>query len=345
MIQQSTIQGFLKTKADSRLYHRENQELEFKEQFNFAGIAEYLRDFAAFANNRGGYLIFGVKDKPRIVQGMNKGSVDQFEKVDPEKITGYLLDIFSPEIEWEMGLFQINSKQIGVFRVEMSKDKPIIAKKDEGRDQVIKNGEVYYRYGGRTQKIQYTELNSIIQERIKQNNLGWIDLVQKIGQSGPSNTAIFDMETATIERGEKKIMVVDENLLEKLKFVKEGVFNEKEGAPTLKLIGDVVPVNQIEVIKRIRENLTKQYPHSAMELVGQVQMLCPGTKQGEIWEIIRNNDLKNNSDYSSYVFRNKSQEDAFRKSGKLPKVTPSIYNENALNFICQCINDSQKAAG
>jgi predicted HTH transcriptional regulator len=41
------------------LHHREGQELEFKEQFSFAGLAEYFKDFAAFANNRGGYLIFG----------------------------------------------------------------------------------------------------------------------------------------------------------------------------------------------------------------------------------------------------------------------------------------------
>ena len=46
------VKEFLREK-DGRLHHRENQELEFKEQFNFSGLAEYLRDFAAFANNRG----------------------------------------------------------------------------------------------------------------------------------------------------------------------------------------------------------------------------------------------------------------------------------------------------
>jgi predicted HTH transcriptional regulator len=51
---------------DKYLYHREGQELEFKEQFNLAGLVDYFRDFAAFANNRGRYLIFGVKDSPRI---------------------------------------------------------------------------------------------------------------------------------------------------------------------------------------------------------------------------------------------------------------------------------------
>ena len=33
------------------LKHRDSQTLEFKEAFNFAGLAEYFHDFAAFANN------------------------------------------------------------------------------------------------------------------------------------------------------------------------------------------------------------------------------------------------------------------------------------------------------
>lgn len=69
-ISQEAINELLKLKADNTLYHRENSTLEFKEQFNFAGLADYLKDFAAFANNNGGYLIFGVKDKPRTLIGM-----------------------------------------------------------------------------------------------------------------------------------------------------------------------------------------------------------------------------------------------------------------------------------
>ena len=62
VIDNAHIQELLRTKADGRLFHREGQELEFKEQFNLAGLAEYFRDFAAFANNRGGYMVFGVTE-------------------------------------------------------------------------------------------------------------------------------------------------------------------------------------------------------------------------------------------------------------------------------------------
>jgi schlafen family protein len=338
------IAEVLRTKPNGKLFHREGQEVEFKEQFNLGGLADYFRDFAAFANNRGGYLIFGVKDKPRIPIGLSTSAAEQFEKIDPEKISGFLLDIFSPSISWEQDSFEIAGKIFGVFHIFEALEKPVIAKKDEGKDNIIKNGEVYFRYGGRTQKIQYAELESIIHQRIEKNNSEWIDLVQKIGSAGPSNAAILDTEKSIIEKNEAQILVVDDDLAEKLKFIKEGEFEEKGGAPTLKLIGDVVPVNQVDVVKRIRENLTKQYPLSALELVAAVQKALFGATKGMVWSAIKDNDLKNNLDYSAYNFRNKKQEDAFGETGVLPVSIPSIYNQNAADFIVHIIRELMKDA-
>jgi predicted HTH transcriptional regulator len=189
------VTELLKLKDDGNLFHRESQNLEFKESFNLAGLADYYRDFAAFANNKGGYLIFGVKDRPkRELVGLSEKATKQFDKLDPEMVSGHLLDIFSSEIVWEHEIYFFNDMYFGVFYIHESTLKPVISKKDEGKDQVLKNGEIYYRYGGRTQKIQYGELESIINKRIEQNNNQWLDLVQKIGKSGPQNAAILDSE-------------------------------------------------------------------------------------------------------------------------------------------------------
>jgi Schlafen, AlbA_2 len=269
VIDAAEIRELLRTREDGRLYHREGQEVEFKEQFNLAGLAEYFRDFAAFANNRGGLLVFGVTDSPRTPVGLSVSATDQFDRVDPQKITGYLLEIFAPSIDWEQHSFEVDGRVFGVFRIHEAKSKPIIARKDEGKQQIIKNGEIYYRYGGRTQKIRFAELASIISQRIEQTNQQWIDLVQKIGTAGPSNAAILDAERSVIEKEDSKILVLDKDLAEKLKFIKGGDVQADDGAPVLKLVGDVVPVEKVEVVKRVRENLIKDYPLSAMELAAE----------------------------------------------------------------------------
>lgn len=332
-IENEVVAELLRTKPDGRLFHRENQELEFKEQFNLAGLAEYFRDFAALANNRGGYLVFGVTDSPREATGLSATSLEQFEKIDPERISGFLIEIFSPAIDWEQATFEIGGLPFGVFRIHSALEKPIVAKKDEGKGQTIRNGDIFYRYAGRSQRVQFAELESIIRRRVDDNNSAWISLVKRIGAAGPSRAAVMDTEKGLLSRHDSQVLVVDEALVRKLSFIKEGEFSEREGTTTLKLVGDVVPVDHVEVVKRVRENLTKRYPLSAMELVKAVQVELPEATQHKVWKSIAENDMKSNPDYSAYNFRNRKQEEEYAASGKIPSVTPSIYNRNAVDFI------------
>jgi len=332
MLNKAQLEELLKIKG-GHLFRREGQELEFKEQFNLSGLADYFRDFAAFANNRGGLLIFGVTDVPRLPTGLSAASLEAFHKIDPEKITGFLLGIFSADIRWEQAVFELNGKHFGIFQIEESRMKPIIAKKDDGKNQLIKNGDIYYRYGGRTQKIQYAELQNIIDRRVEQNNRQWLDLVEKIGKAGPQNAAILDTERALIEKGNAKVLVIDDTLASKIKFIREGEFVERKGAIALKLVGDVVPIDRVEVVRKVKENLVKQYPLSATELAAEVKKIQPDVGANRVWQIVKENDLKNNTDYAAYNFRNKKQEDDFNESGILTSLTPSIYNYRAVEFI------------
>lgn len=332
MIDEAEIAELLRIR-DGRLFHREGQQLEFKEQFNFGGLADYFRDFAAFANNLGGRLIFGVKDSPRVPIGLSLAALDQFERIDAAAISGGLLETFSGEICWEQGVFRFGDMHFGVFQVAESVSKPVIAKKDEGRDQQISNGEIYYRYGGRTQRIQHAELHGIIERRVEQNNRQWLELVEQIGRAGPQNAAVIDTERGLIERGKSRVLMLDEALAAKIKFLKDGEFVERQGALALKLVGEVVPVENVEIVRMVRENLTRQYPLSANELAAEVKRALPDSKQHDIWQLLKDTGLKENLAYSAYNFRNKKQEDQFNATGKLPSTTPSIYNQNAVDFV------------
>lgn len=342
MIQEDRVHQYLRVNDDGRLHHREGQELEFKEQFNLSALADYYKDFAAFANNRGGYLIFGVKDKPRVPAGMSEKSIDLFDKIDPQIISGHLLQIFSCNICWSQDCFEIEGKKFGVFYIEPSTEKPIIAAKDEGKDNLIKSGEIYYRYGGRTQKIQGAELQAIIAHRLEQNNQQWMDLLGKIGKAGPQNAAILDTESGVISKDKAQILVMDQALVSKLKFIKEGHFVENEGASALKLIGDVSPINQVEIVQHVKENLTKTYPLSATQLADQVKARVPGIGRNDVWKCLTENDVKTNLDYAAYNFRNKQQEDDFKKSGNVPTVTPIIYKASTVDYVANILKNRQQ---
>lgn len=339
-LNQEIIEELLKLKADGNLYHRESQILEFKESYNFAGLADYFRDFAAFSNNRGGYLIFGVKDKPkRELIGLTERAKDQFDRIDPERITGFLIDIFSCNIVWEKEVFQIDDLWFAAFYIYEAEVKPIICKKDEGRENILKNGEIYFRYGGRTQKIQYGELESIINKRINLNNKSWIDLVQKIGKSGPENAAILDTEKGLIEKEKSQILVVDEKLINEMQWIKSGEFSESKGEKTLKLVGEVQPMNSVEVIKRVKENRLKEYPLAFSQLNVGIKKRVPSIKQREIHTIIKENRIKDNKEYASYSFRNKQQEDKYEEEGIVATGTSSIYKAKTIDFIVKIFNN------
>jgi len=333
-LNEKTVTELLKVKEDGNLYHRESQYLEFKESFNLAGLADYYRDFAAFANNKGGYLIFGVKDRPkRELIGLSSKAIEQFDKLDPEIVTGHLLDLFSSNITWEPEIFRFGDMVFGIFYIYEKLLKPIICKKDEGKDQILKNGEIYFRYGGRTQRIQYSELETIINKRIEQNNTQWMDLVQKIGKSGPQNAAILDTEKGLIEKNESQILVIDEALLKDIQWIKEGEFSEIKGERTLQLVGNVVPIDKVEVVRKEKENKLKEYPLSATDLANEIKKKNHVINQNKIWEIIKENDLKNNKNYSDYVFRNIKQQECFELNGKISAGIPSIYRNSAVDFI------------
>ncbi len=335
-----SVKQLLKIKEDGILHHRESQTLEFKESFSLSALADYFRDFAAFANNQGGYLIFGIIDKPRReLKGLSKKSYDQFDKLDPELITGYLLEIFSSAIHWEYDVIDIGDMKFGYFYIHEALLKPIICKKDEGKNQDIKNGEIYYRYGGRTQKIQYGELEYIINKRIEQTNNQWIDLVNKIGKSKPENVAILDTEKGIIAKEKSQILVVDEELVKEFQWIREGEFSETKGEKILKLVGQVQPVDQIEVIKKVKANKLKDYPLTAHDLASEIKKRNPKIKRNQVWSAIKQMNLKNNKQYADYVFKKLSEEKDFEERGILANATPSIYKHEAVEYILGYLQD------
>ena len=331
-IERRTVEGLLVVR-DGRLVRRESQVLEFKRSFSFGALAEYFRDFAAFANNRGGYMIFGVEDSPRRPTGLNGPAWDRFNDLDPRRLTEPLLAMFAPDIRWEQGAFEINSRRFGVIRIYEADEKPVIARKNQ---EPVRDGEIYYRYRGQTQKIKHAEMERIIAARIDTTNRNWTNLLRDIGRIGVNHAAVLDTTRSGIDGDVAKVLVIDEDLGNTLsvpggRYVPQGVKRSIVAEPDK-------PLPEAEgVLWKVRESLTETYPYSAMEMADRVLERVPAAKKHMIWRVISDHEMKDDERYAVYNFRNRAQEQAYKLTGALPKATPTIYNDAAIDFIVEAL--------
>lgn len=233
-----------------RIYGREGKTIEYKESYNHAGMSQYFKTMASFANAEGGYIIFGIGDSPREYIGLSTKSRERFDSLKIEEFTNNLNEYFQPEIIWEHTLFEYRSKEFGVIYTHKLDNKPCICSKNyDAKDErySLKEGDIYYRYRARTERIRYPELNQIFLDKERKQTQLWLELIEKTGRIGVKNVSLLDLNSGDINTEHAKILI-DEKLLNKLRFIKEGNFSEKEGAPTLKVIGDVEGITTADTI-------------------------------------------------------------------------------------------------
>jgi len=96
------------------ILHGETETVEFKEKI---GRSEKIAETAvAFANNRGGVILFGINDSSDVV-GLPEGK-------HGETITNILRRHCNPQIKYEISKRQLEEKDIILVRVEEGRDKP-----------------------------------------------------------------------------------------------------------------------------------------------------------------------------------------------------------------------------
>jgi hypothetical protein len=216
----------------------ENDVLEFKKSFTPRAKSKYSKTCAAFANTKGGYIIFGIDDETRELVGLTG---DSFDKLNPAVISQSLNSNFAPNISFDLRVFHFQGKKFGILYVFEAAEKPVISIKNDGED--VKEGEIYYRYGGRSEKIHYPELRAILDVQKRTQVEKFMSHLTRINKIGVDNVGILDTITGEVTGPNLKKFVIDESLLNELKFIQDGEFNERGGEPTLKLVGDVETVH------------------------------------------------------------------------------------------------------
>lgn len=240
---------------------RESSVKEFKEAFSWASIGVYARTMAAFANARGGYIIFGVTDNPRLAVGLSGSTRLAFDNLDQARLTAGLNEIFSPEIHWEIGLIEIGGVTLGSIYTHEANSKPIVAKKSYQREGAsLIEGDIVYRYNSRTERAKYPELIAMLDEARTKEQRAMMAHIDEILKAGASNAAVLNFGKSTLRGASGQKVLIDQGLLDQISFIREGEFDEVTGAPTLKLIGDVTPATTIALgpERIVREALTTE---------------------------------------------------------------------------------------
>lgn len=229
---------------------QEGYTVEYKQSFGWGNMPEYAKAMAAMANNKGGHIIFGIKDKPHELLGLDQKSARKFLEKDLSKWSEYLRDSFEPQIEFERELFEFEGNYYGIIEVVEAYEKPIICKKYvEGKNRI---GAIYYRYKAENTEIQYAELRKMIDAEKNKINEMWFNKIKQISVAGISNTMVLNTKNGRLS-GNRNNYYIDEGILEKIRFVDKGKFVESDGEPVLTIVGEVTSVTGAPVQVTIGE--------------------------------------------------------------------------------------------
>lgn len=244
--------NLIKVRQEGQKLHvltRESSTKEFKENFTWGSIGLYARTMAAFANARGGYIFFGVTDNPRIAVGLSDRAKSDFDNLDQAKITEGLNGLFSPEVHWELGLVELPlGRTVGAIYTFESDDKPIIARKSyQQQNAKLIEGDVPYRYNSRSERIKFPELKRLLDDAKVREQRAMMRHIEALIRAGAANAAILDFSASALQGPTGQRVMIDENLIDQIAFIKEGQFDEVAGAPALKLVGELQPATSVTI--------------------------------------------------------------------------------------------------
>ncbi|WAJ31261.1 ATP-binding protein [Antarcticirhabdus aurantiaca] len=218
----------------SRFLHAGESDMhECKKGFGFRHSHKWLRAMAALANNRGGYILFGVDDETHEIVGLDN---DEFDKADAARFSEAVRSAFDPTPDFTHRSFDVGGKRVGVIHVRPHPGGPVIARTTLDGD--LREGDIFYRYPGRSQRIKYSDLRAILDRRDAAAREQILPMVERLLALGPKRAMIADLTEGILSDGRVSLHI-DEKVLAGIALIKEGEFDEVSGAPALRLVGEV----------------------------------------------------------------------------------------------------------
>ncbi len=261
------------------LSKKESQQVEFKENIQNELFIRYSKTLASFANNKGGMIIFGVKNSPHTPIGTT--SHTSFNR---DRLGRIIERFFSPLIDWQMIIVEVQSRQFPVLYVDKNPGEIYVCL-EENNAEKLHIGDILFRYNSENKKIAPNELQRLLQNIKEAERTAVLSKVNVIANSNPKDLLIANLAEKTLpELGGK--LIIEESVARDLRFIKEGQIAPK-GRPVLKIISEVQPV-AVKPVKKgsggtpvelNEHNYREFFPHTHDELVTELKRLKPDFMQ------------------------------------------------------------------
>ena len=205
------------------IFAGESENVEFKSEIP-AKSEKYMKTVVAFANGKGGKLIFGVENGTWMVTGFSKEEV--FQRMDA--ITNAIFDSCEPKITPNIAVQEIDGKAIIVVEIVPGMQRPYYIK-----NQGIMDG-TYIRVARTTRRAERYRVQELILEG---TNRSYDQLEREQTVAEEEITAFCEkmyqhaLELANPDRQEKQIQKVSANQLLSWKLLTEhdGVYHPTNG--------------------------------------------------------------------------------------------------------------------
>lgn len=180
---------------------QENEFVDFKLKTYGKDLSnsELVKDVVAFANGEAKgdkYIIFGLDDESKEVVG-----ISDTEKFEPSVIENSMDGRVEPRIRIECGEIQLDGKRVAYIKIpEKNDNPPYIIKTAGGKNQSIRQGDIFVRVGTSNRKANREDLDRMYtgNKKIKINfsnnrfRVGPVKVGKKKGQE--IRAGIFELE-------------------------------------------------------------------------------------------------------------------------------------------------------
>ncbi len=215
---------------------RESDVLEFKQSFmgnDQAMDKSYLKTIAAFANTKGGFIIFGIEPLTHKLVGIKNKYLDYDNKNVSETINTNLDGSFN----YLFHAFIFENILLAILYIGKAHHPPIILKQ---QTEDSYEGSIFFRYPGMSRRILAGDLRKLLTDEIQSRIDNIFQKAKFIANSVDSNIALLNSDTGELEGiSDKTRLFLDKQVLDRLNLIKEGQFVEKDGSPAYIIKGEI----------------------------------------------------------------------------------------------------------